>query len=417
MRYIILVFILLKSISSACQEYSWQAEVEPSPIDGYHEILLDPEITGKLRPDYPDLRLLDTDGQQVAYILRHEKATSQWSNFVSYPIISKDYQSDWGWDDKYIVHNPDGNTIDHIVLKVANFVDTRHVNLSGSMDNKQWFVIQDGYTFHNIVSTENDFQFKVVSFPKSSYQYYKIEVDNYHYYNDDPINILDAGYFVGETVSGMYGEVPHAPITQWEDTEQQTSVVNLDIPDGNYLDKIALDMEGANLYHRKVELYNKAPETDTTYKLEKVKEFWISSTHLNEIQLNKLHSYGLKLIVYNYDDKELVFNKINLFQLNTYMVAELTPNTNYVLALGNDSIAAPKYDLRYFERDIPEELPTGSVVNLKALPLQVAEPEKEEAHEKPFYEQSYFIWIAIAAVALILGYMSTRMLTEMKANE
>lgn len=421
-RYIVLIYIGLLSNISVCQEYAWQADIDSISASGFHSILLETEVTAQLRPGYPDLRILDENGVQSAYILRHEERSEKWTNFVEYDIISKEYDHyDWYWDrdDRYIIKVGKNKTIDHIVLKIANFEDTRSVYISGSYDGKQWYVIKDHFTLHNIVSEDEDHQYKVLHFPKSTYPYYKLMVgDGWH---DDPINVLAAGYFIDEVAFGKYRKVEMPPFTQTDSMAIKQTIVNVPWNDGNYIDKIAFDIGGADMYHRHVEVLNKVPETDTSFTYQKVRDLWVSSTHLNEIHFNKLHSYGLKVIIHNNDDKPLFINDIKYLQLNTYLISDLDPATDYYLAYGHDSIPAPVYDLTYFRSDIPEDLPTAVIDDLRMIPIRVIDIQEESSPETEtapaFYEKKMFIWIVIGCCAFLLGYMSTRMLAEMRDKD
>lgn len=410
-QYIVLIYIGLLSLPSVCQEYSWQAELDSVTVNGFHQILIEPDVTARLRPGYPDLRLLDENGQQQAYIMRHEKLSEQWTNFVEYDILSKDYHYTWWDDDKYVIDIGSDSVIEYMVLKVANFIDTRYVYLSGSYDTEQWYVIQDGYTLHNIVSENREYQYKVLKFPKSRYRYYKIVVSDH--WHDDPINILAMGYFKDEVKMGKYSEVVFPNFTQTDSVEAKQSIIDIPLNSGNYFDKLVLDIGGANLFHRRVKVYNKVPNSDTTFRLEKVKDMWVSSTHLNEIYFHKLHSYGFKLIIYNNDDIPLILNNIKYLQLNSYLVSELHPDRQYTLAFGHDTVPAPVYDLKYFENEIAEELPYAYIRAIKKVPIAIAEEVEEEV---AFYEEKAFVWVVVIAIGLVLAYMSTRMLAEMKSN-
>ena len=125
------------------------------------------------------------------------------------------------------------------------------------------------------------------------------------------------------------------------------------------------------------------------------------------------------MIIHNNDDVPLVINDIGYLQLNSYLVSDMNVTKSYYLAYSNDSIAAPIYDLAYFRNEIPEELPEVTLSDLRKVPIQVLDDMDSPLLEQApvFYERKAFIWVVIGAVALLLGYMSTRMLAEMRNNE
>ena len=79
--------------------------------------------------------------------------------------------------------------------------------------------------------------------------------------------------------------------------------------------------------------------------------------------------------------------------------------------VGTDLAPAPRYDLRY-QQDVLSAVPmsivtTGAVEPIAQIPLPApAEPE----------DNRLYIWLAIGVVVLILGWMSVKMLREMKTE-
>ena len=109
----------------------------------------------------------------------------------------------------------------------------------------------------------------------------------------------------------------------------------------------------------------------------------------------------------NNDDKPLKIKNVKASQLNTYLTASLENGNDYTLRFGDEKLEAPVYDLKYFVDSIPQnlaQLAPGSVNGLKTM---------EDSKSTSVFNSTY-IWIALGVVIIFLGFMSYRMLKEMK---
>lgn len=97
------------------------------------------------------------------------------------------------------------------------------------------------------------------------------------------------------------------------------------------------------------------------------------------------------------------------------MTAKLEKGNSYTLAFGNDSVKAPEYDIVYFKDQIGGTLsviqPRGELVY---IPKSEAEVPLEK--EKTDFDEHLIIWLVITAVGLLFGYMSIRMMNDVKSK-
>jgi hypothetical protein len=105
-------------------------------------------------------------------------------------------------------------------------------------------------------------------------------------------------------------------------------------------------------------------------------------------------------------------------------VAELEKDNRYVLRFGNDSLPPPEYELRYFKEKIPAAPPvirTGARTEISAKMISPSSmkglaEEKKAGNTPVLLRDPRFIWAAIAAVIQLLGFMTVKMLREMKGR-
>lgn len=385
------------------QQFDWKATIESPVKEGFHDVLLSPELSGKLKTDFSDLRLYDEEHKQVPYLLRTEIPLSNEEIFKDYNILSKEIIK--GCCTRLIIHNQNRNNINNISLIIRNSDVQKGFKLSGSDDKKTWYVIKDNYRFSGIYSNQATSEIKLVNFPLSNYRYYKIEVDDSL---SPPLNIVKAGYYDNFVEQGKYTEIKNIDISQSDNHERKQSFVRIKFEENRYVDRLVIQAEGPLYYLRKACLARVSSEGDEQVG-ECFRYFELSSNGNNIINLERIAGESFYLIVDNDDNQPLKIKSIRALQLNTYLKAHLQKNKKYELHFGSENAEAPVYDLKYFEHDIPEKLSVLQVGEPVSQYKNIAENKREQKTES-----YWLIWTAIILVVLLLSYISFRMIREMR---
>lgn len=439
MKKIITLTLAIASLTTTAfaQTFNYQAQVEKPKKDGYHEVLIPPEVTSRMTRNLADIRIYNAEQREIPYILKKETHATRQTAFKAYEIYDRDYHKGWAYESRYYIKNNEGTKIDHIVLKIRNFSDNKRVRLSGSDNGSQWFTIKDGYSFYEIISHTESYQYKVLHFPLSSYKYYKIEVDDH--WHRDPINIMEAGYFTDDLEHGSYQKAEGAVMTQNEDREKKISRVKVRFPQSQWVDKLRFNINGDENFHRKARLMAKYYNEDSTFYYDEVEQFWLSSTQLNELRFNKLYARELELVIENKDNYPVKIESADAYQLKNYLVCELKKSDKYFVQYGDRKAKKPEYDIVYFMDEVPDNLRELDIFNAQRLDVfrevdgdpvvtdgpylqedPVEAPKEQEAEpeeDKAFYEHSSFIWIAVGLIVVLLGFMSIKMMGEVKGKE
>jgi hypothetical protein len=428
------VFVL----NADAQYFRWKSPVEKSDTSGYVRVLLQPEVTGEMRNDYPDVRLYDESDMEIPYIIGKDQIVQGTTRFVEYPVVGKRDIPNNSW---ITIENPLYKTenLDHLCLEVNNTEVSRRMVLSGSYDNSEWFAIKDRFTssfyesFEQGASkTTNIVRF---DFPLSNYRYYKFTFDEWYHWWDDyelPVFIVRAGCLVDvnpASVPNQRMEIPGVNYT----TKQfgKTTCVDITFDTPQYLDYIRFDLTSPiapGTFHRGARLY----EIDSTHWCDTITEEYVSATIVSQGSLNEFNLYGhrvkhLCLHIDNEDDQPLRINKVIPIQIRHYLVAYLEKGKSYYIKYGNDSVAFPRYDVRY-KADMLAVSRLSIVGTGKREALYVPGSPPESPHSKStapqnpapevegtsFMENKAAIWASIVVVVLVLGWMSVRMLREME---
>jgi len=402
MKKSLLFLFILFSIGCTSQSFQWQAVIDSVKSDGFYKILINPEISTHLKPGYGDLRIF-TGNEEVSYILKKEEPSKTTSLFKEYEIVSKDLHA--GGISYIVLHNKDKNAIDNIHLDIRNADVMKRIRITGSDDQKEWFMVKDEYEFYSANNPKGTSEIKILNFPLSNYEYYRLEINDK---KSRPIDILKAGYFDYSSEKGKYTEVPSPVITQKDSAKE--SYIRISFSSPQYFDQLKLEISGPVYYKRQATLSEVNRNKKGEYHTE-VTNMELSSDNNHEYDVSLTKASELLLRISNDDNVPLKIKSVRALQLNTNGIAYLFKGKNYILKFGDEKAEAPVYDLQYFNNKIPDEIPA----------LTTSKPGKiisaQQGASFTFFSSPWFIWSAIGIVIILLSFITVRMLSEMgKAN-
>jgi hypothetical protein len=96
-----------------------------------------------------------------------------------------------------------------------------------------------------------------------------------------------------------------------------------------------------------------------------------------------------------------------------YVVADLKQNQEYTITAGNPKYKLPNYDLAHFTDKylIPNNLPEVKITQIKH-----ENPKPQTAITKPFWQQSWFMWLCIGIGGLTILIFSNSLVKDLKNN-
>lgn len=409
MKKIILLtsYFCLTSVYVNAQKYKWQAGVDTVSHKGFYNILLSPAITGNLKNDLCDIRLFDEKNVEIPYLHRFETPVTNTLLFKEYKILSKEIIK--GCCTRIILENKERNKINNVSIAVKNADVQKKFKLSGSDDQKNWYVVKDNYVFYSINNPSETSEIKLLDFPLSNYSYYKMEI------NDSasaPINILKIGYYDTYSESGKYIEVPKMTVSQEDSVKLKKTFVKISFGTEQLIDKLDLEIQGPAYYLRKASICELKKDSIKKRKshtyFEPLQELELRSNEPNTLYFSGLRTKEIYLIIENEDNQSLKINSVKGYQLNNYLTAYLEADKKYVLKFGDEKLGTCNYDLKYFQDSIPQNTPlitTGGITELM----------KNEVQEGSSWSKNKTIlWVVMGLVVVLLVMMSVKMIKEMK---
>lgn len=392
----LLAILLCAGIHVAAQPdaYQWQSTVHGLNGEGYYRLLLSPDVRARAASDGADLRLVDSTGDYVPYLLRSETPETQVQDQTLLPVSSSvDAKTE-----TITIENKNAHKLSQLVLTLRNKAQSTPVQLSGSDEGQQWFDINSDIVLSPSYEMHADTFDQQISFSTVSYKYLRLTV---RVYKSIPINIIRAAVQKPVLTSGKYSAIPAPKITQRDSAKR--SYVLLEYQDNYTIDQIDINATGPKFYHRQISFYT--PDTSGWMP---VGTAVLSSAGGNEITLST-RTKQLLIIIENEDNKPLHIDSVLTLQLNSYLLGYLDADRNYFVVFGNAKAQKPNYDLAYFEDSIRshvlKEISCGPISKNSIIPN--TEPIKKTTTAKGL--SKWWIWPVLISILALLLFFTVRM--------
>ncbi|MFN6945316.1 MAG: DUF3999 family protein [Cytophagaceae bacterium] len=387
------------------QGFKKQAALPVVAEDAYYKIALPPEILGSLRYDFADIRIMDKEGSEVPYVISREYKQTGNPEFIKYEIYARNTEQ--RCCSELIIHNSEKKAIDRITFRIKNADTEKKLRISGSNDRENWYIIKKEYYLNNLFDPSKLIFEKELRFPLSDYEFLKFEMGDSL---SSPLNILEAGFYVQNLSEAVYADLPDARIIQVDSARK--TIIDIQYPSYLYADRVIFNISSDGKYFRNAELMIQGLNGDTSGRYFTVKNFSLRSEIDNVVDLDLLKFRNVRVVIDNRDNPPLKIDQLRFQQILTCLKAEFKKDNAYYLLFDHKEISAPDYDLKYYADKIPGDIELLTPGNIEVLSGQAS----TEVHV-PFFQNPVFIWISLGIVALLLGFMTYRMVADMNKEK
>lgn len=418
MRLSIILIFLCPFLHASAQSFKYEAALPSVEADGFYRVLMSPKILTHVNDGISDIRIHDSKNHEVPYIFQKESRAYYEERFVEYEILDKEIKA--GCCTSVVLRNAKKTPINNINLIIKNADASREAVLSGSDDNKEWFVISEGLMIDPYTNSSETQSVKIVGFPWSNYEYYLLKIidaanaplrsleirDELNPY--EPLNILKAGYYQTQFSAGQFINLPVKIITA-DSASQKKTYVRLLLNDLQFVDQLEIVVSGTKYYRRDATISHERPVTLQGKKVNEYfrQNFQLTSGRTAMVDMMGIRSKEFIIEIENEDNPPLTILDVKASQLNRYLTAWLKKGETYTLRFDQSDLQAPNYDLKFFKDSIPKYVSVLEVSDIKMLKTNETKPVSNT-----FFTSKAFIWIAIVAVMLVLGAMSVKMARE-----
>lgn len=397
----LLLFIVCVSTSEA-QQFRYEAKVDAVDSDGFYKIELNPDIISRLNESHSDLRIVDNEQNQIPYIWPSVSACGMNPFYVPYEIVERKIIRD---SISYIIiHNKSRTEISSLDLEITNAEVVKQFRISGCNSYSEkgktnWFVVKDAVSLKDFNSYNSVSNLKYIDFPKSNYEYNKIEMNDRQ---NEPLNIVRCVYPEWIQESEAFLPVEPKSIVYSDSAQSKTTWIKFFFEKPYEISQVIYYVKSPKYFHRTIALHG---SKNRSYQV----NAWPIKTGDSILYLNNHKIDSSYFSIANDDNPPLVFSSLKFYWKKTFIVSYLEKSKSYSLVFGNDSMQTPSYDLKYFEKLIPHQLTTLKIGEIHEIKNHVAAPKK-----KPytFFTTKNFIWIAIAFIIVLLGTVTFKMLKE-----
>lgn len=404
---IVLFFLLIAGNGLAQPIY--KAQLLPVGSDGFYAIDLSAEILGGASPDLSDVRILDGNGKEVAWLLKEDIEQNSNNEFIPFQteIISEQLKTDLLIDTK-------GKPLSSFILQIKNADADKNAFLLGSNDRKNWFVVKEHLLLTNTSSPNRTNAFLNLEFPLSDYQYYKLSV------NDSlsaPLNVIGVGIVKNE--SYYKKQIVDIPVKKYAIGEEgKYTDLEIIFPFKYQIEGIVFYISYPQYYNRDIKLYLPATKRSFTKKrLLKDREHdympgyyeeTLSADNGNPVTIGyNQYTDTLKMSIYNGDDQPLTIDSVKAYTSKLYLIAGLKKGNTYTLTYGDKKASFPNYDLS-FGKQLPDSIQHISVVNIEQLSV----PQQPGSDKWLFFFKTYGVWLVIAFVIVQILLMVRKIVRQ-----
>ena len=390
-------------LSCVAQAQQWQAELPVIVRSGLHAIILGPELVGVSRADIGDLRLVDSTGKDVPYVLRLAEAGPLKSRFVPYDLVRNEVLPK---STVVEIARPQDQQIDELHLWIRPVEVRKQVRITGSDNGTEWFMVKDDHVVPQGARGDPPHQVLLVAVPRSDYRYLRITL------NDSltaPIQILGVGRFVEQALPARYTE---ATINWQQRDSAGTTTLHVSADRPILVERISYAVRDTLPFHRSGQMRAvHTTEIRDRRKLRTVEQemtlaYFTLAYDLDPIMTvpgSREKEFDLRID--NRDDRPLRFSELKVYQVERTILANLEPGIRYHLTTGDPELHAPEFDIVHFQKELPAPIAT--------LDHGALQPRSKDKDKGPAFDPAkWWIWVIILALMVGMGLMAVKMLRK-----
>jgi len=368
-KFLWIIFLLLTFHEMSAQKYIYRADIDSVKTSGFYKIALKPEISSKLQQNFPDIRIIDSDNNEIPFLYG-----SDYSEIGKLKkkklILIKNRHKLFKRITDLVVEVDSVENISGFILTVSNKTLKNKFKIAGSPDRKKWYEIKKRFSVPLFYTDSAKNELHITNIPTTSFKYYRFIFSDY---KNEYVEILDVYSIINSEKGKRYFELPK-PVLKHKDTLDRTEI-DIIFNDTYFIDKLSFTIHGSEYYFRRAKIYKMREKVrhngGVLYFDDIEKEFFLGSDRNNTIILPRFKSSHLKMQISNKDNLPIRIVDVKAYQKKNYIITYLEADKQYKLKFGSSKADFPVYDLTYFKEKIPHNIPSLSVLNIK----QVHEPE------------------------------------------
>ncbi|HVT83365.1 MAG TPA: DUF3999 family protein [Phycisphaerae bacterium] len=405
-------------------------EIKDTPGKGLIELPLTPEVFAAASPSLGDLRLADTAGKFIPYVLRTDQGAS-WTDSYQPRLFNATFVP--GRESSITADFGIKATRTRIDIDTPGTNFRRRVRIEASADGNTWQVLKASDWLVRVAYEQGSYNKSEVILPDNDFRYLRVTVYNVPE-DAERVDIRSITAFRGQARPALATDVPTRSVTTRQEAKETAievdlgyenlplSEMSLAFDDPNFLRHVSIS--GRNVRTRTVTepVENSQPIT------REVEEPWssIASTTLyrfpggdglapSEALMLPIRSQYRYLLVQiqNGDDAPLKFSGIKVRRLEEFLAFRADVQGPVQLYAGNPDASAPNYDLASFAARLRSDGVTpahlGSLMTNPRFAAKTTTVPWSERH-------AVLLWSSLVAIVVVLGVLVMRQARSARAS-
>lgn len=402
-------FILLFLTNLSFGQFQVTGKIQDVTKNGFHKIVLSPEIRSYSKQDLSDIRIFNSKGNEVPYFIQNN-SEALLHTFEEYTIVSKSVVAKKSTS--IIIAIPSNQNNNQLSLFIANADGEKNYSISGSNDLKEWFGISNSKVLYDLNSTTEASVIKTISYPLSTYQYLKIDFDDR---KTLPLNILKVGNFNSQIQKNTWLEIKPKKTSTTEDRSEKETLIHVTFDRPQIINQIVFEILKPTYYSRKAIIYKKVKQQKNRKSViydEEIITFELNSNTKNSFTIPEIFEEEFFIKIENKDNQPLAISTIKYNQKPISIITDLSANEKYTIKAGDKNLTEPQYDLSDFKNNIQNNLHQTAIYDIKPI----AEI-KTKSEEKSIWQKPWFMWTCILLGAVTILYFSVSLINDLKRKE
>ncbi len=401
------LFILLTGgiQGASSKDFYYQRPVESPITEEWHTIDVPPSFFRNLNKQQTDFRLLGVKGNdtiEVPFLMQKMEEESKVVKVKS-EVINQVYNKRGAFL-TFEITKP--TKINYFYTEFKNDQLDWKVKLEGSNNQKEWFTITEDRRFLKINESYQSFNHTELRFPTVKYRYLRLHITES---KEQPI-LKSASIQERQVKEGVWDEFLITDLKREEDKKKKLTNVYFSTPEEVLVSRIILEIDNAQDYYRMAKIgYTSEELVNQDGKPlypEFAKQTISSLTDDIVFDSREVLGKGFKLQIVNWDNEALdAIKSVKLKCVKRKLVARFSPKYKgyqYGLYYGMkdtyENRKAPKYDIKYFKENIPDDVKLLTLGDEKQI-----RKVKEEVTPEPLITNSIWLWILMGLIIFVLG--------------
>ncbi|MBN8575409.1 MAG: DUF3999 family protein [Cytophagales bacterium] len=392
-----LLAALLLTAGTLQAQFKFERKISEVTATNWYSIELPIQLHQRVKPDFSDVRIFksDNDSTEIPYFIRIA-ADAQ----LRQPVVLEPYNISRQGTVLFFTIKPNQKLkLNQVFLEFEQATYDAEVTVEGSNDEKEWFTIHSS----RILSLTDPvaYTYNQVNFSGSRYNYIRFAVNN-----KTALTLKRASFYQSKIKSGNFSLVDGTLTAKTVDKKTEF-FLNFEHP--VLISQLSMEAAPHQLFYRTISIDWLADSTRTDkgtyYSYRNLYTGAVSSFQQDTLKFSPQVVQQLRVTLHNQDNPPVQVTNIRCWSPRVELITHLQPGS-YRLQYGQAYATLPRYDLAHFNNEIPDSLARLEL----SSELKPTQEVVTESH--PWFKSKVWIWAALVAIILVLGFFTMRMLRE-----